>query len=98
MATAIQVLGVDFSENYSPAMSDKIFQVLLLLMVHFGLVVKIINFEKAFLNEELEEEIYMKCPPGMNDVGKDDCIILQKYIYSLIQATRRYNKKAVEIK
>ena len=39
----------------------------------------------------------MECTHGMKDVNKDDCIILQKCIYSLAQAVRQYNKKAVEI-
>ena len=33
----------------------------------------------------------------MKGIGKDECIILDKCIYGLVQATRQYNKKAVEI-
>ena len=32
----------------------------------------------------------------MSDVRKDDCIILNKCIYGLIQAAHQYYKKAVE--
>ena len=39
----------------------------------------------------------MECPPGMKDIERDDCIILGKCIYDLVQAERQYNKKAVEI-
>ena len=38
----------------------------------------------------------MECSPGVK-VGKNDCIILEKSIYDLVQAARQYNKKAVEI-
>ena len=51
----------------------------------------------AFLYGELEEEIYMECPQVMSDIGKDHCIILNKYIYSLVQEVRQYYKKAVKI-
>ena len=39
----------------------------------------------------------MECPQGMVDVKKDDCIILKKFIYGLVQAAWQYYKKAVEI-
>ena len=38
----------------------------------------------------------MGCP-GMKGMGKDDCIILKKCIYGLVQAAIKCNKKAVEI-
>ena len=31
----------------------------------------------------------------MSNMGKDDCIILNKCIYSLVQAARQYYKKAI---
>ena len=39
----------------------------------------------------------MACPQGMNNIGKDDCIILNKCIYGLVPAMRQYYKRAVEI-
>ena len=39
----------------------------------------------------------MECPQGMADVKKDDCVILNKCIYGLVQAACQYYKKAVEI-
>ena len=44
-----------------------------------------------------EEELYMECPQGMTNVKKDDCIVLNKYIYGFVQAAHQYYKKAVEI-
>ena len=38
----------------------------------------------------------MEYPQGMKNVGKDDCIILDKRIYGLVQAARQYYKKAVK--
>ena len=46
---------------------------------------------------DIEEKIYMECPQGMSDVKKDDCIILNKCIYSLVQAAHQYYKKAVPL-
>ena len=39
----------------------------------------------------------MECPQGMSNVKKDNCIILNKCIYGLIQAAHQYYKKAIEI-
>jgi len=40
---------------------------------------------------ELEEEIYMECPPGMGALP-DECLRLLKCIYGLVQAARQFYK------
>ena len=39
----------------------------------------------------------MECSQGMSDIGKDDCINLNKCINGQVQAVRLYYKKAIEI-
>ena len=39
----------------------------------------------------------MEGPQGISDIGKDDCIILNKCIYGLFQSLRKYSEKAVKI-
>ena len=73
-----QVTCVDFSEKYSPVVNEITFQILLLMMIHFGYLAKIVNVEIAFLYGDIEEEIYMECPKGMKNVVKDDCVISNK--------------------
>ena len=58
---------------------------------------KIVDVETALLYVVFKEEIFMECPQGMSDVKKVDCIILNKFIYGLVQAAHQYYKKAVEI-
>ena len=67
------------------------------MVLHFGYSAKIVDMETAFLYKDLEEEIYMEWPQGMSNVKKDDCIILNKCIYSLVQAGWQYYETAVEI-
>ena len=81
-----QVTGANVSQNFLPVMNNIMRQVLLLIMIHFGLVVDV---ETAFLYRELEEDIYVECPPGMKEISNSDCIIFQKCIYSLVQVTRQ---------
>ena len=67
------------------------------MMTHFRYSAKIVNAETAIFYQELEEEIYMEFPQGMYDIGKDDCIILNKCIYGLVQASRQNCKKPIKI-
>ena len=62
---------------------------------------KVVDVDNAFLNGDLEHEIYMKIPEGYDevinqDVEKEDCLILQKAIYRLVQAARQFEKKIVD--
>ena len=50
-----QVAGVNFSENYSPAVKDIMVRVLLLIWIHFGFAANVVNFEMAFLYGVLDE-------------------------------------------
>ena len=52
----------------------------------------IFDVTTAFLTGELEEEIYMECPEGMEHED-DEVLLLNKTIYGLVQASRQYNKK-----
>ena len=69
-----QISGVDFGEHYSPVVNDVTFRLLLLAMMYFGLIAKVVDVETAFLYEELEEGIFVECPPGMVGVTKDDIL------------------------
>ena len=76
-------------------MNDIMFWSLLLIMIHFGLLARVANIETAFLYGKLKEEIYMEC---MKDIGNDDCVMLGKSIYSLVQAARQYTKVFTKLK
>ena len=60
-----------------------------------------VDIDNAFLNGDLEYEIYMKIPEGYDEVinqgvDKEDCLILQKAIYGLVQAVRQFWKNIVD--
>ena len=59
---------------------------------------KVVDIDNTFLNGDLEHEIYMMIPDGYDEVinprvDKEDCLILQKAIYGLVQAARQFWKK-----
>ena len=66
------------------------------MVLHFDYSAKIVDVETAFIYGNLQEEINMECPQGMSDLKYDDCIVLNKCIFCLVQAAQQYYKKAVE--
>jgi len=84
-----QIAGVDYSENYAPVLHDVMYRILLITLFVWNLQTKIIDVETAFLYGNLEEEIYMECPDGMNG-NDDECLLLLQSIYALVQAARQW--------
>ena len=60
----------------------------------------VIDVETAFLHGDIEEEIFMKSPIGMEEIdpgsSPEDCYQLKKGIYGLCQAARQFWKKFVD--
>jgi Reverse transcriptase (RNA-dependent DNA polymerase) len=79
--------------NYSPVMNNSSFRILILLIAKLGLKAWSLDIETAFLNGDLEEEIYMKLPQGFNgedpDLSKIKALKLNKSIYGLVQVARQ---------
>ena len=55
----------DFFDTYSPVARLTTIRVLLSLAASYGLLVHQMDVKTAFLNGELEEEIYMDQPDGL---------------------------------
>ena len=91
-----QVPGVDFTEVFSPVCNDVTFRLVIVLMIALKLDALIFDVTTAFLTGDLEEELYMECPEGM-DHEEDEVLLLQKTIYGLVQASRQYNKKFTSV-
>ena len=96
-----QIPGVDFTDNYSPVVNDVTFRVVVARMIIENMKGKVVDIDNAFLNGDLEHEIYMKIPEGYDEVinprvDKEDCLILQKAIHGLVQAARQFWKKIVD--
>ena len=61
-------------------------------MMYFGLTTKIVIIETAFLYGEIEEEIFVECPPGMEGVTRENVLGLTNCIHGLVQAARQNYK------
>ena len=96
-----QIPGVDFTESFSPVVNDVTFRVVLTRMLIEDLEAVVVDIDNAFLNGDLDHEIYMQLPDGYKevieeDLDKGDCLKLLKAIYGLVQASRQFWKKLVD--
>ena len=70
-----QVGGVDFTEVFSPVVNDTSFRLWLLWSMMYRKKRVIFDIDVAFLNGDLEEEIFMDCPKGLEH-EEDECLLL----------------------
>ena len=86
--------GEDFFDTYSPVARLTTIQVLLSLAASYGLLVHQMDVKTAFLNGELEEEIYMDQPDGFVAKGQEGKVCkLLKSLYGLKQAPKQWHEK-----
>ena len=84
------ISGVDCTSKYAPVINDVTWCVLVIVMLLNNYDGKIIDTEVAFLHGDLEEEIYMDCPQGLEDAKEDECVKLLHTIYGLVQSARQF--------
>ena len=87
-----QKYGTDYDETFCPVVRLESLRVLIALSVQFGLQLHQVDVTTAFLNGELEEEMYMKQPKGFIRKGEENLVCkLKKSIYGLKQSPRCWN-------
>lgn len=86
-----QKRGFDYAETYAPVAKLSTLRILLSIANHFDMHIHQMDVKGAFLNGDLDEEIYMVSPEGF-ETGNKVCK-LQKAIYGLKQASRMWNEK-----
>ena len=85
----IQTYGIDYQETFAPVAKINSIQVLLSLVVAQDWPLHQLNVKNAFLNGNLEEEVYMDLPPGFEkSLGTNKVCSLKKSLYGLKQSPR----------
>lgn len=93
-----QIEGVNYHETFSPVVRHSTLRMLFALAVEFNLKLEHLDVDTAFLNGEIEEEIYMYQPESFEDKSqKHKVCLLKKAIYGLKQASHAWNKRANEV-
>ena len=74
----MEIDGIDYSEVFSPVVSWVGIRIYLALTVLLGLIPLQLDIDLAYLYADLEEEVYMQPPPGV-DITPRKVWLLQKY-------------------
>ncbi|OMO59932.1 reverse transcriptase [Corchorus capsularis] len=82
--------GIDYEETFSPVSKKDSLRIVMVLVAHYDLELHQMDVKTAFLNGDLEEEVYMDQPEGFSTTGKEKLVCkLKKSIYGLKQASRQ---------
>ncbi|KAK1608302.1 hypothetical protein QYE76_031975 [Lolium multiflorum] len=89
-----QIQGVDYDETFSPVAKLKSVRILLAIAAFFDYEIWQMDVKTAFLNGDIEEELYMVQPKGFVDPKNANKVCkLQRSIYGLKQASRSWNRR-----
>ncbi|KAD2804053.1 hypothetical protein E3N88_37430 [Mikania micrantha] len=86
--------GVDYFDTYSPVTRITSIRLVLAIAALRNLEVHQMDVKTAFLNGDLEEEIYMEQPEGFSTPGQEGKVCkLVKSLYGLKQAPKQWHQK-----
>ena len=86
-----QAEGIDYDETYAPVARLEAIRLFLAFAAHSNFKVYQMDVKSAFLNGELDEEVYVEQPPGFENQDMLGCVyFLFKAIYGLKQAPRKW--------
>jgi hypothetical protein len=86
--------GIDYNETFSPVSCKDSFRIIMVLVAHYDLELHQMDVKTAFLNGDLEENVYMAQPKGFVMERKERLgCRLKKSIYGLKQASRQWYLK-----
>jgi len=88
--------GLDFTDTFAPVTRLESVRLLLGIAVQNDWEIRQVDVKTAYLYGDLEEEIYMEPPKGM-DVPEGSVLLLKKALYGLKQAGRQWYAKLKEV-
>lgn len=93
-----QKYNIDYKETYAPVVRHSTIRLVLALAAKYELMVNHVDIVSAYLNGDLQEEVYMKQPPQFeNENFPNKVCKLKRSLYGLRQSGREWNKKVTEI-
>ena len=76
---------IDYNETFFPVSKKDSLRIIIALVAHFDLKLHQMDVKTAFLNGELQEEVYMDQPFGFSQEGSEHLVCrLRKSIYGRV--------------
>ncbi|RVX22010.1 Retrovirus-related Pol polyprotein from transposon RE1 [Vitis vinifera] len=89
-----QQAGFDFTETFSPVVKPSTIRVVFTIALSRNWAIKQLDVNNAFLNGDLQEEVFMQQPQGFIDEQNPNLVCrLHKALYGLKQAPRTWFEK-----
>ena len=67
-------MGIEYNETFSPISSKDFFRIIMGLVAHYDLELPQMDVKMAFLNGDLDEEVYMQQPQRFIESGKEHLV------------------------
>ncbi|KAL0553746.1 hypothetical protein IC582_007650 [Cucumis melo] len=101
--------GIDYKETFSPVSKKDSLRIVMALVAHYDLELHLMDVKAAFLNGNLNEEVFMDQPEGFMVEGKErmktllivvyvDDILLATNDFGLLCQTKEFLSKNFEMK
>lgn len=93
-----QRFGIDYVDVFAPVTRLATLRTVLAVAGKRQMILHHFDIKTAYLNGTLEEEVYMRQPPGYEAVGKENLVCrIKKSIYGLKQSARCWNRALHEV-
>ena len=86
--------GIDYDETFAPVARMEAIRILIAFAAFMGFKLYQMDVKSAFLNGDLKEEVFVRQPPGFEDVElRNHVFRLNKALYGLKQAPRAWYER-----
>ena len=93
-----QSYGIDYQETFAPVAKLNTVRVLLSLAANLDWSLHQLDVKNAFLNGDLEEEVYMDIPAGLETTSNFNKVCrLRKSLYGLKQSPRAWFERFTKV-